>query len=110
MCDVDFFKAYNDTYGHQAGDRCLHSVAKGIEKAVKRPADAVFRYGGEEFAVILPNTEGEGAIRVAREIHRQIRDLHIPHISSEVDNVISLSLGVSSVIPDTGSVALHTNF
>ncbi|MGL5942909.1 MAG: diguanylate cyclase [Waterburya sp.] len=99
LCDVDYFKAYNDTYGHQAGDNCLYEVAQGIEKAVKRPADVAFRYGGEEFAVILPHTEGQGAIKVAEEIHEQIKNLHILHVASEVDNIVSLSLGVSSIIP-----------
>ena len=99
--DVDYFKAYNDTYGHQAGDNCLYEVAKGIEGAVKRPADVAFRYGGEEFAIVLPHTEGRGAIKVAEDIHQQIKALKISHISSEVGDTISLSLGVSSVIPDT---------
>ncbi|HEY9767490.1 MAG TPA: diguanylate cyclase [Coleofasciculaceae cyanobacterium] len=99
LCDVDYFKAYNDTYGHQAGDNCLHEVAKGIERAVKRPADVAFRYGGEEFAIILPHTEGKGAIKVAEDIHQQIQDLQIPHVSSDVSSVVSLSLGVSSIIP-----------
>ena len=101
LADVDYFKAYNDTYGHQAGDNCLYEVAKGIEAAVKRPADIAFRYGGEEFAIILPHTEGQGAIKVAEDIHRQIETLKIPHRASEVNDIISLSLGVSSVIPDT---------
>jgi two-component system, cell cycle response regulator len=101
LCDVDYFKAYNDTYGHQAGDNCLYEVAQGIEKAVKRPADVAFRYGGEEFAVILPHTEGQGAIKVAEEIHEQIKNLQILHAASEVDNIVSLSLGVSSIIPST---------
>ncbi|MGF1590040.1 MAG: diguanylate cyclase domain-containing protein [Pleurocapsa sp.] len=99
LCDVDYFKAYNDTYGHQAGDNCLYEVAKGIERAVKRPADVAFRYGGEEFAIILPHTEAQGAIKVAEDIHQQIQDLKIPHVSSEVSNIVSLSLGVSSIIP-----------
>lgn len=80
LCDVDYFKAYNDTYGHQAGDNCLHEVAKAIERAVKRPADVAFRYGGEEFAIILPHTEGKGAIKVAEDIYQQIQDLQIPHV------------------------------
>ncbi len=99
--DVDYFKAYNDTYGHQAGDNCLYEVAKGIEGAVKRPADVAFRYGGEEFAIVLPHTEGQGAIKVAQDIHRQIEALRMPHISSQVSDIVSLSLGVSSIIPDT---------
>ena len=101
LCDVDYFKAYNDTYGHQAGDDCLYQVAQAIERAVKRPADIAFRYGGEEFAVILPYTEGQGAIRVAEEIHQQVRELQILHDASAIDQIISMSLGVSSIIPDT---------
>ena len=101
LCDVDYFKAYNDTYGHQAGDNCLCEVAKAIQQAVKRPADVAFRYGGEEFAVILPYTEAKGAIAVAEDVHRQIKDLQIPHVSSKVGNTISLSSGVSSIIPDS---------
>ncbi len=103
LCDVDYFKAYNDTYGHQAGDNCLYEVAQGIDRAVKRPADLAFRYGGEEFAIILPYTEGQGAIRVAEGIHQQIKDLQIPHTASKIGNIVSISLGVSSIIPDTRS-------
>ena len=101
LCDVDYFKAYNDTYGHQAGDSCLYEVAKAIERAVKRPADVAFRYGGEEFAVILPHTEGKGAIKVAQEIHEQVQQLEMEHSSSKIDKYITLSIGVSSIIPDT---------
>ncbi|MEM6611200.1 MAG: diguanylate cyclase [Cyanobacteria bacterium P01_C01_bin.72] len=101
LCDVDYFKAYNDTYGHQAGDSCLYEVAKAIERAVKRPADVAFRYGGEEFAVILPHTEGQGAIRVAEEIHEQIQEQKIVHASSQVSEYVTLSVGISSIIPDT---------
>lgn len=103
LCDVDYFKAYNDAYGHQAGDNCLYEVAQAIERAVKRPADTAFRYGGEEFAVVLPYTEEQGAIIVAEEIHEQIRDLQILHHSSQVDQIVSLSSGASSIIPDTSS-------
>ena len=106
LCDIDYFKAYNDTYGHQTGDNCLYEVAKAIDRAVKRPGDVAFRYGGEEFAVILPHTEEQGAIKVAQEIHQQIRDLQIPHASSGVGDTISLSLGVSSMIPN-GQTSSH---
>jgi two-component system, cell cycle response regulator len=100
LCDVDYFKAYNDTYGHQAGDSCLYEVAKGIERAVKRPADIAFRYGGEEFAVILPHTNGEGAIKVAEEIQEQIQDLKLIHATSKIGHTVTLSVGVASIIPN----------
>lgn len=99
LCDIDFFKRYNDTYGHVAGDKCLKEVAQGIRRAVKRPADLVARYGGEEFAVILTNTYVNGAMKVAEEIKEKIRELQIPHIQSGVAAHISLSMGVSSIIP-----------
>lgn len=105
LCDVDYFKAYNDNYGHQAGDNCLYEVAKAIERGVKRPADVPFRYGGEEFAIILPHTEGQGAIKVAEDIHQQIQLLQIPHNSSKISSIVSLSLGVSSIIPNTRTSA-----
>ncbi|MEB3337944.1 MAG: diguanylate cyclase, partial [Leptolyngbyaceae bacterium] len=72
MVDIDFFKLYNDTYGHLGGDECLRSVARILSKVVKRPADLVARYGGEEFAVILPNTDLEGALKVAEAIQAQV--------------------------------------
>ena len=101
LCDVDYFKAYNDNYGHQAGDSCLYEVAKAIERSVKRAADVAFRYGGEEFAIVLPHTEGQGAIRVAEEIAFLIKELKIPHVASEIGNIITLSIGISSVVPNT---------
>jgi diguanylate cyclase (GGDEF)-like protein len=99
LCDIDFFKLYNDTYGHVAGDKCLKEVAQGIKRAVKRPADLVARYGGEEFAVILTSTDVDGAMKVAEGIRGEIRELQIPHIKSEVGEHISLSMGVSSIVP-----------
>ncbi|MGL5939549.1 MAG: diguanylate cyclase domain-containing protein [Waterburya sp.] len=102
LCDIDYFKLYNDTYGHQAGDRCLQKVAQAISKVIKRPADLVARYGGEEFAVILPNTDAGGAKYLARQIRLQIEALKIPHINSKVDLYVTLSLGVASCIPNGG--------
>lgn len=99
MCDVDDFKAYNDTYGHQSGDRCLRSIADAIKKTVKRTVDMVARYGGEEFAVIMPNTNQLGASRVAEAIRVAVEELQLPNKASSVSNVITLSLGVSSIIP-----------
>ncbi|MGK7876492.1 MAG: diguanylate cyclase [Xenococcaceae cyanobacterium] len=99
MCDVDYFKSYNDTYAHQAGDDCLKHVAQAISRAVKRPADLVVRYGGEEFAVILPNTPSEGAVQVAEAIRDEVQQLKIPHAQSDVSEYVTLSLGVSSIVP-----------
>ncbi len=99
LCDIDFFKLYNDTYGHQAGDECLRMVAKAIQRSAKRPADLVARYGGEEFAIILPQTNLKGALRVAKEIQIRVKDLQIPHIASEVSEYITLSVGIASLVP-----------
>ena len=97
LCDIDYFKNYNDTYGHQAGDACLIQVAQAIERAVKRSTDLVARYGGEEFAVVLPNTSPSGVEQVALEIQREIRQLDISHDRSEVSDCITLSLGISAI-------------
>ena len=99
LCDVDCFKLYNDSKGHQAGDECLQQVAQAIQRAVKRPADLVARYGGEEFAVILPNTNGEGGIQVAEEIRSSLRKFAIAHPLSLVSEYVTLSVGVSCTVP-----------
>lgn len=94
LCDVDFFKLYNDTYGHQAGDTCLQQIATTMINVVKRPTDLVARYGGEEFAIILPKTSMEGAMQVAEKIRQHIQQLQIPHATSTTDNIVTLSFGV----------------
>ncbi|WP_299402748.1 EAL domain-containing protein [Acaryochloris sp. IP29b_bin.148] len=99
LCDVDYFKAYNDTYAHQAGDRCLQQVAQAIAASTKRPADCVARYGGEEFVVILPQTDLAGAAQVADIIHANLRQLHLPHTTSPVSNQVTLSIGAACQIP-----------
>ncbi len=99
FCDIDYFKLYNDTYGHQAGDDCLRAVAETISANCQRPGDFVARYGGEEFIVILPNTEAEGAVHLAEDIREEIQRLKIPHMRSQVSRYITLSLGVSCVLP-----------
>ena len=95
MVDVDYFKLYNDTYGHQEGDKCLQQVAQTISAVVKRPGDFVARYGGEEFAVVLPNTPIEGALQVAENIRTEIEGLKIPHQGSAVSKWVTSSLGVA---------------
>lgn len=99
LCDVDFFKRYNDTYGHQAGDRCLCHIADVLRMTAKRPADLVSRYGGEEFALVLPNTPAEGAMQVAQEIKSHVKRLRLPHSGSTVNDYVTVSLGVATVVP-----------
>ncbi|HIK10666.1 MAG TPA: diguanylate cyclase [Oscillatoriaceae cyanobacterium M33_DOE_052] len=99
LCDIDYFKRYNDNYGHQAGDACLQRVATAIRDAVRRPGDLVARYGGEEFAVILPNTNRTGALQVAEAIRMSVRDLGIPHCASGVAWMVTLSLGAATAFP-----------
>lgn len=97
--DIDFFKNYNDTYGHQKGDEVLQLVATEIKNSLKRSHDLVARYGGEEFVVILPNTSKDDAIKIANEMIRRVNNLRIPHKSSGVENIVTISLGLSSLIP-----------
>lgn len=101
MCDVDCFKIYNDTYGHQQGDRCLQQIAQTIANTIKRPADFLARYGGEEFVIVLPHTPLKGAIKVAETIRVAVNNLKIPHQNSPVDSVVTISAGVASTIPNS---------
>ncbi|MEI7671776.1 MAG: diguanylate cyclase [Deltaproteobacteria bacterium] len=99
LCDIDFFKNYNDTYGHQSGDDCLRAVARTLEHAIRRPLDVAARYGGEEFVVILPDTPLPGALAVAESIRSEIEALAIPHTSSSAAPIVTISLGVASAVP-----------
>lgn len=99
LCDIDYFKKFNDVYGHQAGDSCLRRVAGAISRSVKRPADLVARYGGEEFAVILPGTDLAGAEKVAEDMRLAVRGRRIPHGGSDVQPFVTLSLGVATCQP-----------
>lgn len=99
MVDVDFFKRYNDRYGHQAGDGCLKSVAQVLFETVRRPYDLVARYGGEEFACVLPNTGLSGAVEIAENMQERVRALGIEHSASDVDRVVTISLGVATLTP-----------
>jgi diguanylate cyclase (GGDEF)-like protein len=101
VLDVDCFKLYNDHYGHLAGDDCLKQVAQAIDRALQRPTDIVARFGGEEFAVVLPLTTTQGAQQVAQSIAREIDNLQLSHAYSLVGDRITLSQGISSMIPST---------
>jgi diguanylate cyclase (GGDEF)-like protein len=99
MCDIDFFKNYNDTYGHPAGDQCLARVSSAMRNTVRRSGDFVARYGGEEFVIVLPNTDLLGAVFVADSVRSAIKLLKIPHQNSAVGNCVTMSLGVAMVCP-----------
>jgi len=99
LFDIDCFKLYNDLYGHQMGDECLTAIAQTAQQVLSRPADLVTRYGGEEFAVILPNTDIKGALTVSEQIRIAVTDLGLAHQNSEIDNVVTISLGVASLLP-----------
>jgi diguanylate cyclase (GGDEF)-like protein len=102
FCDIDFFKGYNDSYGHQAGDECLHQVACALAEVVNRPADLAARYGGEEFVVLLVDTVLEGAVFLAERMRARIESLHIAHRSSGLGAFLTASFGVASLIPRPG--------
>lgn len=103
LFDLDYFKLYNDFYGHQAGDICLRKVAQVVKKVVNRPYDLVARYGGEEFVILLPNTNQRGATLIAKLVQQAIRKIAIPHQESKVSSIVSLSLGIASIIPSAES-------
>ncbi|MDM9382885.1 PleD family two-component system response regulator [Chlorogloeopsis sp. ULAP01] len=99
LCDIDFFKLYNDKYGHPAGDACLQKVATVLKDTAQKNQDLVARYGGEEFAVILPFTHASGAVHVAEAMQAGVRELKIFHSQSTVSQYVTLSLGVATIIP-----------
>jgi len=105
MLDVDNFKMYNDSLGHQAGDSCLIQVAQSIKASLRRPADMVARYGGEEFIILLPNTSKVGAVRVAEFIRENILHLKIPHPQSETSEWVTISLGAAYCEPQVGMMS-----
>jgi diguanylate cyclase (GGDEF)-like protein len=102
MIDIDRFKEFNDRYGHQVGDECLVSVARAIAGALDRPQDSATRYGGEEFLVLLPGTAITGARQVAQRMVQAVADLAIPHAASDVAPVVTICIGIATLIPSTG--------
>lgn len=100
LLDVDYFKRYNDSYGHAVGDKCLQTVARALDECLRRPADMAARYGGEEFIVMLPNTPVHGAAQMAERILQQIDRLAIPHAASAVASHVTVSIGAKTLRPD----------
>ncbi|AMH20218.1 GGDEF domain-containing protein [Hafnia paralvei] len=95
MLDVDYFKRYNDHYGHQAGDACLIKVADIVKTSIRTPADLVARYGGEEFVIVLPASSLDDAVRVAERIQTNLREISLPHAASEVSEMVTVSMGIT---------------
>jgi diguanylate cyclase (GGDEF)-like protein len=109
LVDVDYFKKYNDAYGHHAGDECLKKVARKLEQTCRRPADAAARYGGEEFIVVLPDTAPRDVTLVAERLRRGVESLQIPHQCSPVSSVVTVSIGCTTIAP-THDDAISTLF
>lgn len=103
LCDLDFFKTYNDTLGHLQGDECLREVGRMLREVCVRPRDVAFRYGGEEFALVLPHTPRSGAMTFARALGNLLRKRCIPHPASPVSPHLTLSGGITTCIPDVGT-------
>ena len=103
MCDIDCFKHHNDTFGHQAGDMCLKKTAAILTEHLKRPADLAVRYGGEEFAIVLPDTDAAGAMQVAEACRAHLAALAIENTGSASGDVVTMSIGVATVVPGPDS-------
>ncbi len=97
--DLDYFKQYNDFYGHLAGDDCLKEVAQTLKNISQRPTDLFARYGGEEFVLLLPNTDATGAIHIAEKLRRKVMALNLEHQASKVCDFVTISLGIATTIP-----------
>ena len=105
MIDIDFFKPYNDSYGHLLGDSCLKQVAASIQRCISRAGDFVARVGGEEFVAVLSNTHSQGAYKVAERVRLSVEELHIPHRSSASGSVVTISIGVVTIVPGRDKVS-----
>ncbi len=99
MIDIDYFKRYNDTYGHPAGDACLERIGAALAEVAKRPNDIAARYGGEEFAILWPQTGEEDARKLAEDLLVDIRNLNIKHVRNPPGNVITVSIGLATMVP-----------
>ncbi|WP_285422403.1 MULTISPECIES: PleD family two-component system response regulator [unclassified Pseudomonas] len=103
MIDVDYFKMYNDSFGHLEGDEALRQVAKAIRASCSRPSDLPARYGGEEFALVLPNTSPGGARLLAEKLRQTVAAMNIPHNAPTQGSTLTVSIGLSTVVPQVGS-------
>jgi len=101
MCDVDYFKPYNDNYGHQKGDEVLRQLARIIDAVVTRTSDLATRYGGEEFAILLPDTTESGALHIAKQLEERLKEANIPHDFSHICRRLTVSIGVASMVPES---------
>lgn len=99
LLDIDFFKQYNDEYGHLAGDNCLRLISTVLQENVKRPGDMAARYGGEEFCIIMPDTDQNGALNLADQIKNEVESLNIPHGKSRIANHVTVSMGTATTVP-----------
>jgi len=103
MFDVDWFKLYNDKFGHLEGDECLKRIARSAQEIVSRPADTVARFGGEEFIVLLPETDSSGATGVAEKLRTGVENLHLPNPDSSISPYVTISLGIITIVPSATS-------
>ncbi len=101
LVDIDYFKLYNDHYGHQAGDLCLQAIAQALADTLQRPGDLAARYGGEEFVVLLPYTDAKGAENIAKQLLDTVKKLAVAHAQSPIDAHVTISLGVATLTPDS---------
>ena len=100
LMDIDFFKPFNDNYGHAEGDECLKKVAQALASCMTRTTDLVARYGGEEFVCVLPETDATGAVKLGEELRKSVSDLKYPHEHSKANDHVTISLGAITVIPE----------
>jgi diguanylate cyclase (GGDEF)-like protein len=107
MIDVDYFKPYNDNYGHQRGDECLILIAAALSRILGRPCDLVARYGGEEFMAVLPDTNADGALALANSMRAEVEMLAIEHAHSQAASHVTISLGVITQIPAHNTAVSH---
>lgn len=106
IIDIDYFKEYNDFYGHAAGDACIKQIAQTLRRALPRKTDLLARYGGDEFACILPETNAAGALNVAEQLHTAVKRLQIRHIQPSQTGTVTLSMGIATAEPAPGSQVL----